>query len=652
MNELEKSPQKRNISSQEWTTQDTEELYGINSWGHSYFRVNKKGTIDVTPFGQKGSSVDLRELVEDLEDRGIRSPILIRFPDIVRARINLLKECFERAIKEYEYKGSYQGVYPVKVNQQKHLLKNIINQKNVARIGLECGSKPELLVALSLANDPDALIICNGFKDEKYIETTLLAKKLGHNIIVVIDRFIELRMIIEKAKEMGITPSIGFRFKLNAKGSGKWVDSSGARSKFGLTPKEVVSGIEILKENKMLEALELCHFHIGSQINAIQSIKSSLKEGTRIFTEVCKMGANIKYIDVGGGLGVDYDGTKGSDNSINYSEQEYANDVVFTIQVICTEKGVPHPTIITESGRSLVAHHSVLIFNALGKNEVSRFPHPELPEKSEHRIIRELYDISQNIVIENIHESYHDLIQLKNDILQLFSYGYFSLVQRAKAEELVWYGLTKMRDILQKNSEALDYSTEELLDHLEHELSDTIFCNFSVFQSMPDAWAVKQVFPIMPIQRLTEMPNHRAVLVDLTCDSDGRLDKFSQWGEITNNIAIHSFNREEPYYIGVFLLGAYQEALGDLHNLFGDTDAVVVEIHSSGYAIKYVEEGDTVAEVLSYVAYDRGSMIDHIRERIEQAIQKGILKKNEARLLLKNYEEGLAGYTYLEDQRK
>lgn len=629
---------------EEWNSEESAKLYGINTWGGGYFRINKKGNVCVTPQGKLGPQVDMLQLMEDLCERGIRPPILIRFPDIIRSRIQLLASCFSSAIAEYGYKGKYQGVYPVKVNQQNHVVSEIIKHGKMSSLGLECGSKPELLIGLGMIEDMSSLIVCNGFKDSEYIETALLSQKLGRNTIIVVDRFWELTEIVKRAKILEMKPRIGFRAKLESKGSGKWIESSGARSKFGLTPPEIVSGINLLKSENMLDSLILLHYHVGSQINSIQAIKSSIKEGARYYVEMRELGAPIQYVDVGGGLGVDYDGTGKGFNSVNYDEKEYANDVVSIIQSVCDEKDTPHPTLVTESGRALVAHHSVLIFNVLGVNELIQKKNEITVTEDDHEVIHNLFEIYEKISNENLHEFYHDTLQLKNDTHQLFSFGYMNLDQRAKAERIVWGILTKMYQISQGMEDAV-----EIMETLKQELSDTYFCNFSVFQSVPDSWAVEQLFPVMPIHRLTERPNRRAVLVDLTCDSDGKLDQFIEYEEKKHALALHEHQETKPYFLGAFLLGAYQEILGDLHNLFGDTDAVTVGINEVGYTIEHVEEGDTVTEVLSYVQYNRGDLVSRMRKATEEGIRNKKITTQEARQLMKNYEDGLSGYTYLEE---
>lgn len=629
-----------------WSVEKSAAMYGINNWGTGYFKINPQGNVMVTPQGSKGPQLDLYELTQDLLDRGIRIPIMIRFQDIIKARVELIHDCFRKAINDHGYKANYCGVYPIKVNQQKHLVQELVKFGKDLRLGLECGSKPELLVVLALMNTPNAVIICNGFKDVEYIETAILSQKLGRNTIIVVDRKEELPMIIAAAKKFNTRPQIGFRAKLNTQGAGKWVDSSGARSKFGLTAMEIVDGVEMLKKEGMLDCLQLLHYHIGSQVPSISSIKSSLKEGARFFTELYAMGAGLKYIDVGGGLGVDYDGTGNSDSSINYSEQEYANDVVSTLQALCDEKGIPHPNIVTESGRALVAHHSVLIFNILGVNNLYRHEPPRTATKTDPRIIQDLQYIYDKVNKDNINECFNDLQGSKAETLQLFTYGVLSLEQRAWCESMYFAIATKMLLIAKSTPDC-----DDIIAQLSQELCDTYFCNFSVFQSVPDSWAVGQVFPVMPIHRLTEEPNISATLADLTCDSDGKIEKFidTTTGEFKKTIQVHDYDPSKQYYVGVFLTGAYQEILGDLHNLFGDTDAVHISLSEAGYTIDHYVPGDTVTEVLSYVQFGRAEMVDSVRQATEESIQKGSITKQEAKLLIKHYEEGLSGYTYLEE---
>ncbi len=633
------------MSQNSWTCENSIDLYGIKNWGKNFFNVKDSGNLCINPKKNDSKEIDLFELIEDLKERGIRLPLLLRFPDILESRIQSLNDSFTQAIEEYEYKGHYQGAYPIKVNQQSHLVEEILRLGKPYNIGLECGSKPELLISLALMDNPSALIICNGFKDVEYIETALLAQKLRRNCIIVIDRVDEIRLTIEVSKKLNIKPNIGFRCKLNSQGGGRWIESSGARSKFGLTPSEIVRGVAQLEEADLLDRLVLLHFHIGSQIPSIQSIKASVKEGARFYTELKRLAPNLKYIDVGGGLGVDYDGSGKSDSSTNYSDQEYANDVVYHIQEACNEKGIEHPIIITESGRSLVAPSSLLVFDVLGANQISKDITDITVNSKDSPVVKELHYIYKSLQSDNLNEYYNDLIEKRRDTLQLFKYGVLDLKQRAKAEDLYWAIAAKIYE-LAKNNENL----EDIYYALENELSDTYFCNFSIFQSLPDSWALKQIFPVMPIHKLNEKPTHRATLVDLTCDSDGKISQFSdtETGGTQKYLEVHKLVDKEPYYLAAFITGAYQEILGDLHNLFGDTDAVHISVQENGYKVDHVVEGDSVAEVLSYVQYQIPELLEKIRLASEHSIAEGQLTRPDARLLLKHYEQGISGYTYFE----
>ncbi|MBT4760544.1 MAG: biosynthetic arginine decarboxylase [Bdellovibrionaceae bacterium] len=630
-----------------WNSEKSKDLYGISHWGKSYFNISKEGDLQVHPSGKPAQKINVHTLTEDLVERGLRLPILIRFSDILHSRIQLISNCFEKAIKEYSYRGDYKGVYPIKVNQERHLVQDIVKYGEKFHLGLECGSKPELLIALAFLKSEEAFIICNGFKDSEYIETALLSQLIGRNTVIVVDRMAEVQLIINASKKLKIKPRIGFRCKLNSQGQGKWIESSGAKSKFGLTPSEMVSSIALLKKAGLLKSIELLHFHIGSQIPSIQSIKSSVKEAAHFYTELKKLAPALSLIDVGGGLGVDYDGSGASDSSTNYSEQEYANDVVSIIQSICDERKVEHPHIISESGRTLVAHSTMLIFNILGANEILKSNIDFKVTDKDSRLVQEIFEIYENVGKHNVNESYNDLVEKKRDTLQLFKYGALDLKQRAKAEDLYWASATKIQKFAQQNKE----DAGDIYYSLEAELADTYFCNFSVFQSLPDSWALKQLFPVMPIHRLETKPDKRAVLVDLTCDSDGKIDSFINIseGKPQKYLEVHKLLKSQPYYLGVFLTGAYQEILGDLHNLFGDIDAVHVSINKKGYMIDHVVEGDAVTDVLSYVSYDKTILIEKIRKSCEHYIQEESLTRSEARLLMKHYEQGLSGYTYFEE---
>ena len=625
-----------------WTVRDCLELYNVPSWGAGFFSINDRGHVEVQPRPDNGR-IDLLELVQDLQQRGLRPPLLIRFSDILAARVQGLCGAFSRAIGEYGYRGTYRGVYPIKVNQQRHVVEEIVEYGASNGIGLEAGSKPELLIAMALCETPGALIICNGYKDKKYIETALLGQRLGRTPIIVVDRFHEVDLIIRVSQELGIRPHIGMRARLSTKGAGKWIESTGDRSKFGLTAVEIVEAVDRLKADGMLDCLELLHFHIGSQITAIRAHKDALREASRIFVGLHEMGAQPRFVDVGGGLGVDYDGSSTNfHSSMNYSVQEYANDVVAFIQEACDARGVPHPDIVTEAGRAMVAHHSVLVFDVLGVHEMLSGKAPEPVQASDHKVIRDLAEVYAGISQKNVQEAYHDSLQLKEEATTLFSLGFLDLRARARVERLFWDCCEKILRITRE----MPYVPDDL-EPLEKGLADTYYGNFSVFQSAPDHWAVKQLFPVMPIHRLDEKPTRRGVFADLTCDSDGKIDKFIDQRDVKDVLPLHPFNGA-PYYIGVFLVGAYQEILGDYHNLFGDTDAVHVRLGADGrYVVEHVVEGDSVSDVLRYVQYDRNPLIERVRRTIESAMRAGQLSLEESARLRRRYEEGLSEYTYL-----
>ena len=629
-----------------WTIRDAAETYNVNAWGAGYFRINQAGHIQVTPDGNGGPAADLFELVQDLKARGLGLPLLIRFSDILHSRVKMICECFGGAIKEYGYQGQYKGVFPIKVNQQHHVVEELVRFGQPYNLGLEAGSKPELLVALALQDNPNALLVLNGYKDVEYIETALLAQRLGRYPIIVVDRFRELEMVLQASERLGIRPHIGVRVKLNAKGAGKWSESTGDRSKFGLTATELIQLIDRLKTANMLDCLELVHFHIGSQISAIRAIKDSMREAMRFYVELAAQGAGLKFIDVGGGLGVDYDGSQTNwSSSTNYSVQEYANDVVGAVLDACNERGLPHPDIVSESGRALVAHHSVLVFDVLDVNEVlGGNPNPPTIEASEHPVIKSLAETWRSITQKNFQESYHDALQLKDEATSLFNLGYLDLKQRARVEQLFWGSCEAILRVIRE----LDYVPDEL-EGLQKGLADTYFGNFSVFQSAPDHWAVKQLFPVVPLHRLNERPTRRGVFVDLTCDSDGKMDRFIDLRDVKSSLELHPYNGQE-YLMGVFLVGAYQEILGDLHNLFGDTNAIHVRVEQDGYRIDHVVEGDSVTEVLGYVQYDRADLVRRVRRASEEALRARAITFEESALLLRRFEEGLSGYTYLEEE--
>ncbi|MGI8962436.1 MAG: biosynthetic arginine decarboxylase [Bryobacteraceae bacterium] len=626
-----------------WTIGDAAELYDVASWGKGYFSVAENGNLLVHPTKESHRSIDLKQLVDTLEWRGISLPILIRFADILKHRLREMYQAFDLSIREHGYQADYCCVYPIKVNQQRQVVEEIFNFGRAYHFGLEAGSKPELLAVLAIA-DNETPIICNGFKDDEYIEMVMLAKKIGRRMIPVVEKFTELELIAKHAKQVGVKPVIGIRVKLASRGSGRWKSSGGYRSKFGLTVSEALKAVEFLKERGMEESLQLLHFHLGSQITNIRQIKGAVIEAARIYVDLQKLAPGLKYLDVGGGLGVDYDGSQTDfESSVNYTLEEYARDVVYHIQSICDEAEVAHPTIITESGRAVAAYHSVLVFNVLG---VSGFGGEDLPasvpEDSEQCLI-DLFETYRSINKKNLLETYHDAQQALDSALNLFSLGYLSLQQRSFAENFFW---AICRKILKLAAE-LEFFPEEL-EGLDGMLSDTYFCNFSLFQSMPDNWAVKQLFPIMPIHRLNELPTRHAVLGDISCDSDGKVDQFIDRRDVKKTLPLHAFNNGS-YILGAFLLGAYQEILGDLHNLFGDTNAVHVALDEHGEVVlETVVQGDTVREVLKYVQYNSETLLDQFRKDVELAVREQRIGYEESGRLLKFYEEGLNGYTYLE----
>jgi arginine decarboxylase len=552
---------------------------------------------------------------------------------------------FQSAIEEYDYHGRYRGVYPIKVNQQRHVVEEIVQYGAPLGVGLEAGSKPELLVALALLDTPDALIVCNGFKDRAYVETALLAQRLGRYPVIVIDRYSELEGVIKTSTELGIRPHIGLRARLSAQGAGRWLESTGRRSKFGLSPSEIVQAVERLVAEDMLDCLELLHFHIGSQITAIRAHKEALREISRIYVGLRELGAEkLHLLDVGGGLGVDYDGSRTDfHSSKNYSAQEYANDVVDAIQSACDAGGVPHPDIVTESGRAMVAHHSLLVFDVMGADEVVVSGTPPEVEDDDHEVLRNLAGVLQDATSERAQECYHDAQQLRDEATSLFALGYLDLTTRARADRLYHYCCQELLRLVKDGGEV-----PEDLRALERSLADTYFGNFSVFQSAPDHWAVKQLFPVMPIHRLDEQPTRSAVIADLTCDSDGKIDRFIGRDEAQRVLQLHPYEGS-PYYLGVFLVGAYQEILGDLHNLFGDTDAVHVRLDpEGGYVVEHVVEGDEVSDVLGYVQYERRWLIEKVRRTVEGALRRGEISLDDSALLRRRYEQGLYEYTYLQ----
>jgi arginine decarboxylase len=638
-----REPSANENGNQTWNYQKASTHYQIQGWGTPYFSINARGQIEVRPDPEREGSINLYELAQDLKARGLDLPLLIRFSDVVAHRIRRINECFEKAIAEYEYPAGYRGVYPVKVNQQRHLVEEVVEFGRPWNFGLEAGSKPELLIALAAMQDNGGLIICNGYKDLKYIETALVAQKFDKTVIVVLERLEELEHVFKASDKLGIRPILGVRAKLTAKGVGRWADSAGERAKFGLTTAEIVELVDALSERNMLDSLQLLHFHIGSQISSIIPIKNAIQEAANIYVELAKMGCQMGYLDVGGGLAIDYDGSKTDFHaSKNYTLLEYASDIVGHVQSACAKANVPVPTLVSESGRAIAAHHSVLVFEVVGANEV-RFGEPTEPKPDAHRLLKELYETYRGVAPKNVQESWHDASQAKEEVQSLFKYGYVSLRERAQAERLYWHVCEKIQDTLRR----LKFVPEELYG-LERTMSAIYYCNFSVFQSAPDIWAIDQLFPIMPIHRLDEEPEITATLADLTCDSDGMIDHFIDVEDVRRTLDVHKLVPGEAYYMGMFLNGAYQEILGDLHNLFGDTNAVHVRLNDdSGYQIRHVIKGDSVAEVLRYVEYVPENMIEAVRHQAERAVMTGKLTNEQMRTLMQHYEQALRSYTYL-----
>ncbi len=627
-----------------WSVADSTETYAVRAWGGGYFTINDAGNVAVTPSGNPLSQIDMKELVDEVRKRGINLPLLIRFSDILHHRIVELNEAFRRAISEYGYKSQYKGVYPIKVNQDRYVVERITRTGKQYHYGLEAGSKPELLAVMAMLEDDEALIICNGYKDEEYIETALLASKMGRKVILVVEKATELPLIAMLAKRTGVQPRIGMRAKLATRGSGRWEASGGDRSKFGLTSKEMIEAVELLKANNLLQSFELLHFHLGSQISAIRSVKNAMREAGRFFVELHKMGAPLQYLDVGGGLGIDYDGSQTNfESSMNYSMQEYANDIVFAMQELCDADNIPHPTIVSESGRAVVAHHACLIIDILGVSEFDAGRVPEKVPEGAPVVVRNLVDAFREVSRKNYLEIYHDALEYKDECLTLFALGHLSLGERVIAEEAFWGICQKILRILRELKEV-----PEELEGLEKALADTYFCNFSMFQSLPDSWAIDQLFPILPIHRHHEEPTRRAVLADITCDSDGKIDNFIDRRDVKHVLELHPF-KDEDYHLGIFLVGAYQEILGDLHNLFGDTNTVIVSLgENGGYHIDHVIPGDSVNSVLKYVSYSAEDLVARLRRSTEDAIRNKRMTLEESRQLLRMFENGMIGYTYLE----
>ena len=627
-----------------WRIEDSEELYNINGWGVNYFGINEKGHVYVTP--RKDSvKVDLRELMDELAIRDMSAPVLVRFPDILDNRIEKTSNCFEKAAKEYDYKGENFIIYPIKVNQIRPVVEEVISHGKKFNLGLEAGSKPELHGGLAVNTDSASPIICNGYKDHNYIELALLAQKMGKRIFLVVEKLNELNTIYEVAQKLNVRPNIGIRIKLASSGSGKWEESGGDASKFGLTSSELLEALDMLEAKGMKDCLKLIHFHIGSQITKIRRIQTALREASQFYIQLHHLGYDVEFVDCGGGLGVDYDGTRSSnsESSVNYSIQEYVNDCIYTFVDAANKNNLPHPNLITESGRSLSAHHSVLIMQVLETASLPRMDENFEPSPEAHQLVKDMYEIWDNLNPRTLLEDSHDAQQIREESLDLFSHGIVDLQTRADIESMYW-SVTREVNLLAQTQKHIP---EELMT-LDKLLADKYFCNFSLFQSLPDTWAIDQLFPIMPIQRLDERPNTHATIQDITCDSDGKIANFVTNSHISHSLPVHTLKKGENYYLAVFLVGAYQEILGDMHNLFGDTNAVHVSVTDKGYTIDQIIDGETVAEVLEYVQYEPKKLVRRLEIWVSKSIQSGKISLEEGKEFLNNYRSGLYGYTYLE----
>lgn len=638
-----------------WTPTDSEALYNLPNWGSGYFRINEAGNLTVRPDERKDEEVDLYELTGEILRRGVRAPLLLRFDGILRDRVRRLTAAFDQARADSGYTASYRAVYPIKVNQQRHVVEQLVEGGREHGLGLEVGSKPELLAAMGLGLDPGTPVICNGYKDAAYVEMALLASQMGLDSIIVIEKFSELHTTLRAADELGIEPAIGVRMKPRIQGSGRWKDSGGDRSKFGLTTRQIVEAVKVLDQAGRLPCLKLLHFHIGSQITNVRSIKAALREASRTLIGLHQLGAPMTFFDVGGGLAVDYDGSNTThDSSRNYSLQEYANDVVWHLKEACEEAEIPEPTILSESGRSLTAHHAMLITEVLGVSNYTEIGEVDPLAPDEHETVANLAELHERLdaviatggddMVAGYREVYHDAIQHREEAMLLFNMGQLGLEERARAEEFFWTVCRRLVELMRD----LDYVPEELAG-LDKAMADTYFLNFSLFQSLPDSWAIDQLFPILPIHRHNEEPRRRATLVDVTCDSDGKVDRFISRDAEKATLEVHELRRGERYFMGFFLVGAYQEILGDMHNLFGDTNVIHVDIGSRGKAVlPHVVRGDRVQELLSYVEFHENELVARLRTQVEQALGDGRMTYEQSALLLERYERGLAGYSYLE----
>ncbi len=626
-----------------WDVSKSANLYGIDSWGEGYFAINSSGNVVVKP-NKNGVEADLHEVVRSLLQRGINAPVLLRFDGILKDRVKRLREGFDKAISEFNYPAGYHPVYPIKVNQQRHVADIIRLAGRDMSLGLEVGSKPELIAVLAMHDTPGALLLCNGYKDREYIELALMARKIGRRSIVIIEQLYELEQVLQVSAQLGVEPELGIRMKPMSKGAGRWESSGGDKAKFGLSTEEIVIAIETLKKKGHGDWIKLLHFHVGSQITSISAIKKVLRETTRMFTEVAKLCPSLCLFDVGGGLAVDYDGSKTNfQSSMNYTVEEYARDVVYAIGQACSEAGIKPPDLITEAGRALTAHHAVLVTEVIDTAPTAEVVASLDRPPSDNKLLKDIEELYTNLSVKNCHETLHDAAGLRDDILERFIQGEISLIERAYADKAHWHLLAKIKRI----AADLKFVPEDL-ERLDEQLNDTYFCNFSVFQSLPDSWAIDQLFPIMPLHRLKEEPKRNATLADMSCDSDGKIERFIDLKDVKHSLPVHQVKTGEPYFLAIFLVGAYQEILGDLHNLFGDTNAVHVDIDASGKVeFPHVVEGDSVREVLSYVQFDAQDLFERLRLSVERSLKEGVLTPEDAARIQKRYKQALEGYTYL-----
>ena len=633
-----------------WDIQAARSLYSIDRWGASYYDINEEGHVVARPLQDVGATVDVTDVIEEAKGRGLKFPLLIRFQDILRHRVESINMAFRNSITEFNYQNTYRGVFPIKVNQLREVVEEILDAGKPYNFGLEVGSKPELFAGLALQNRVGSLIICNGYKDTAFIRMALMGLKLGKKVILVVEKLEELRQIITVSQQFGVEPLLGIRVRLQSKGAGKWAESGGENAKFGLSTPELLAATQLLQTEKLVHCFKLLHFHIGSQVPDILTVKKAVQEAARFYAKLQKMGFPIEHFDVGGGLGVDYDGSRCAfDSSTNYTLQEYTNDVVYYVGEVCNAENVPHPELISESGRAIVAHHSVLIVEVFGSIVKTR-PWENLQYgESEHALVRELLDIRKNLAKLNKLEAYHDALERKEDAHNMFTLGMLGLPDKAKIENLYWE--ISQAVVLSFRGQA--YIPEEIRE-LEGGLGDQYLCNFSVFQSLLDHWALGQLFPIMPVNRLRERPTRETTLVDITCDSDGQICKFIDLRDVRRTLPLHSLHQNgdglEPYYIGFFLMGAYQDIMGDLHNLFGRVNEIHVFLdpdEPAGYYVEEIIEGNTIGQTLAAVQYDENELKRRMKAQIDEAIKTDKLKPSEAMRLLDEYERGLKEYTYL-----